>query len=76
MADVVDLPMITRLKGDPDRCLQAAIGQLTDVVIAGYDKDGNEYFASSDPDGGAVIWLLERAKLKLLTTDASEPSDE
>jgi hypothetical protein len=66
MGDVVDLSVITTLPQDPDRLLQKAIGQLDRVLIIGIDKDGGEYFASSDPDGGTCIWDMERAKLKLL----------
>lgn len=38
------------------------------IVVLGYDPAGEEYFASSIADGADVIWLLERLKLKLLTT--------
>jgi len=66
--NVIDLPVITRLNLDPDRVLNKAIGELKDVIIIGYDKDGNEYFASSIADGGDVVWLIERMKLKWLRT--------
>lgn len=66
MGDVVDLGVVTTLPLDPDRILQKAVGQLDRVVLIGIDKDGGEYFASSDPDGGTVLWDIERAKLKLL----------
>lgn len=36
------------------------------VVILGYTKSGDEYFSSSIADGGEALWLLERAKQKLL----------
>lgn len=52
---------------EADKILKAALGQLDKVIIAGVDKDGNEYFASSMADGGDNIWYLERCKLKLLT---------
>lgn len=66
MGEVVDLSVITTLPLDPDRLLEKAVGQLDRVLIIGMDKDGEEYFASSDPDGGTIIWDMERAKLKLL----------
>lgn len=66
MGNVIDLPVVTRLDLDPDRVLTKAIGECESVVILGYDKDGEEYFASSLADGGAVLWLLERLKKKLL----------
>ena len=66
MSNVVILDLVTRLDVPADRVLEAAIGQLTEVVITGFDKEGNEYFASSVADGGSTLWHLERAKYKLL----------
>ena len=65
--NVVELNNITKLKIPAKRVLKAAKkAGLTDVVIIGYDADGNEYFASSEPSGPEVMWLLERAKFKLM----------
>ena len=66
MGDVVNLGCVTKLDLPPDRILEQAIGQLEGVVVLGYDKDGQEYFASSYADGGDVVWLMERLKKKLL----------
>lgn len=67
MENVVDFPGITKLDLPPERIIQkAAEAGLTDVVILGYDKDGEEYFVSSVADGAEVLWLLERLKLQLL----------
>lgn len=67
MENVVDFPGITTLDHPPERILQkAAEAGLTDVVILGYDKDGEEWFASSVSNGAEVLWLLERLKLELL----------
>lgn len=63
---------ITRLPLPPDRILESAIGQLESVVIFGYDKEGEEYFASSIADGGEVLWLMKRTELKLLTVDEED----
>ena len=49
-----------------DRVLQAAIGELKEVVIIGTHKDGSEYFASSVADGPNVNWMLDRAKKALI----------
>lgn len=68
MGDVVDLNCITKLPLDPQRVLEKAKERgLTSVVIIGFKEDGEEYFASSEPSGPEVLWLLERAKKKLLT---------
>lgn len=66
MGKVIELKLITKLDLDPDRVLSKAIGNLTEVVVMGFDKDGNEYFASSVSDGGSVLWHIERAKHKLM----------
>jgi len=64
--NVINFPGITRLRVDPDKVLGAAMGNLESVVVVGYDKTGAEYFAASDPSGPEALWLLERAKLRLL----------
>jgi hypothetical protein len=66
MGEVVNLDQVTSLDLPADRILESAIGQLEGVIIAGYDKEGEEYFASSYADGGDALWLVERFKLKLL----------
>lgn len=66
MGEVVNIGCITYLDMPPDRILEGAKGALEHVVILGYDKGGNEYFASTYADGGNVLWLLERCKKALL----------
>lgn len=56
-AEVIELDVISRLDIPPDRVLQKALDAgLTEVVVIGYDADGQEYFASSQADGGDVLW--------------------
>ncbi|HDY64849.1 MAG TPA: hypothetical protein ENH84_01280 [Phycisphaerae bacterium] len=71
MAEIINLECVTRLDLPPDRILKAALdeGDLESVVILGYDSQGEEYFASSIADCGAVMWLMERLKLQLLGFD-------
>lgn len=65
--NVVDLPVITTLDIPPPRILAKAAGAgLESVVVVGFDRDGDFYFASSKSDGSDVLWLLELAKKKLL----------
>jgi hypothetical protein len=67
MGDVVNLPVITTLDLPPERILQAAMDKdLDEVVIVGFDKNGELYFASNKSDGGGVLWLFELAKKALL----------
>lgn len=66
MSNVIRFTGITTLSLDADHVLESALGKLDGVVVVGFDKDGQEYFASSYADGGDVLWLFERAKKKLL----------
>lgn len=66
MGEVVDLPVVTTLDLDPQRVLASALESgLQKVVIVGMTETG-EFFSSSVSDCDAVVWMLERAKLKLL----------
>jgi hypothetical protein len=68
MAEIVEFGGVTRLPSDPARVLaRAADEEFESVVVVGFRKDGSEFFASSEADGGNVLWLLERAKLKLVS---------
>ncbi len=75
MAEIVELDLITRLDIPVERILRRAMERnLSKVVVLGYDEDGEEYFCSSVAEGGVVVWMLERAKLKLLRiSDENEP---
>lgn len=63
---VINLPIVTTLDQDPDRTLDDLKGKLEGFFIIGYDKGGEEFFNSTYADGGTVLWLMERMKLKLL----------
>ena len=68
-AKIIPFNGITRLDLNPDMVLENTKGKLEGVIIIGYDKDGQEYFASSYADGGDVLWLLERMKMRLLNIE-------
>jgi len=63
---VIPIGGVTRLDLPADRILENNIGEFETLIIMGWDKDGNEVFASSISDGGEIIWLLERMKKILL----------
>ena len=72
-SNVIHLRMISTMPLDPNVLLEDAKDELDGVVILGWRKGdpqnrsaGDEYFASSIADGATVLWLLERAKHKLL----------
>lgn len=70
MGEVVRGGFITSQNSRPDGVLEGAAEYgLTEVVIVGFDKDGDFYFASSQANSGDVIYLLERAKYNLLKTE-------
>jgi hypothetical protein len=70
--NVTNFTGITYLDIPPDRILDGAKGELESVIVIGYTKDGEEYFAASVADGAEVLWMLERNKLKLLSVPDEE----
>ena len=73
---VTILRVLTTLDVPIDRVLEGALAaELDAVVVLGYDKNGDEYFASSNADGGDVVWLMERMKLKLLQVTDQDISE-
>ena len=69
MGNVVILPVVTKLDVPVDRVLEGATAaNLTEVVIIGTTESGEEFFAGSRAGGPDTLWMLERAKLRLLRT--------
>lgn len=66
MGDVIPIGGLTKLDLDADTMLDACKGKLDKLVIIGWSKDDEEYFASSITDGGEILWLLERMKMVLM----------
>jgi hypothetical protein len=67
MAEIIVLDIITKLDIPVERVIDAAKeAELQDVIVIGWDKNGDIYFASSKADGGEVLWLIEKAKKRLL----------
>ena len=61
-AQIIELENVTTLDLPPDRVLRkAGEADLESVIVIGYDRDGNEYFASSIANGPEVVWALGRA---------------
>jgi len=69
---VVTFNGVTTLDLPPDRVLEAALGKLEGVVLMGYDKEGNEYLASSYADMRNFLWLAERFKMQVLSIEGEE----
>lgn len=65
-AEILRFNGITTLPIDPDQVLEQAAGKLERVLVLGFDKETSEFYAaSSHPDGGTTLWLLEACKLAL-----------
>ena len=56
---------------DPDAVLEQALGQFSDVLVIGWDKDGmlDARATLGLKDGGDMLWLIESFKRKLLDGD-------
>lgn len=66
-AEIIIANIPTRLDLPCERILNHALDTgLESVVVMGWDKDGEFYFAHSSADGGEVLWLIEGAKRALL----------
>ena len=76
MAKIIPFTGITKLDLPADRVLEGAMEKMEGVVLLGWTKDGLEYFASSYADGGTVMWLLERCKMRLIHEQEYHPVDE
>lgn len=71
-ADIVSYPGVTRLDCAPENTIKCAVeAKLKDVVIIGFDEDGEFFFASNKADGGDALWLLELARKRLM--EAGDP---
>jgi hypothetical protein len=61
MGDIIEFPDGT-LGDVPVQGVLEGAKMLDVVCIMGYDKDGNEYFASSCGEIKEINWLLDRYK--------------
>jgi len=66
MSNVLPFNGTTILDLDPDDILEANKGQFDGVILIGLDADGEEILASSYSDAPTILWMLERAKLRVL----------
>lgn len=73
MSNVAVLNMVTRLPIPTERVLSSALENGMDtVVVIGWDNNKDFYFASSEPSGPEVVWLLEVAKKRLIEIAEAE----
>lgn len=57
-----------------DAVLEQALGSYSDVLVIGWDKDGNLDARATLglKDGGDLIWIIEKFKAKLMNGDYAE----
>lgn len=63
---------------DADNVIEQALGRYSEVLIIGFDKDG-QFDARATlglKDGGDCLWLVEQFKLKLLMGDFNPDGEE
>lgn len=69
-AEVVVLDVVTSLDVPVERILNSALKEgLETVVVIGWCKDGEPYFASSVASGAEVMWLLRLSEKRLLEVE-------
>lgn len=66
-SNVVPFTGKTTLDIDPDGVLEGAKGELEQVLVLGFDEDGEYYFASSTSNIGTLLRLIETFKFDLLS---------
>jgi len=66
MGKVIPLGNVTYLDIDPDLILENNKGKLASVLIMGWTKDDEFFTASSQADGGEVLWFMELCKQRLM----------
>lgn len=60
--NVVELNTITTLDIPAQRIIDALPDDMEDIVIVGYDSDGELILASNKASGGDVLWLIKSAE--------------
>lgn len=75
-AEIIELDIVTKLDLPAERILRKATEKDLDaVVVIGWDKDEEFYFASSYADGPEVLWLLAMAQRNLLNAGSGEDEE-
>lgn len=67
MADILSFSGTTRHTINPDDVLEAAKGELKQVLIIGEAHNGDLYAASSTANKESILYALEEFKFKLMT---------
>jgi len=67
MSNVADFTGKTKLHTPVNKILAGASSKgATDIVVIGWDRDGDLFLMSSDADAANVNYLIDQGKLELL----------
>ena len=60
--------------GTADAVLEAAVGDFSELIVLGYDTDGNidARVTNGMIDGGEILWVVEEFKRRLMAGEYSE----
>ena len=61
--------LVTRHDISADKVLEAAVGNVEQVMVIGVDLAGEPYYASSIANAADMLWWLEKFKRMLLASE-------
>lgn len=67
MAEILSFSGYTRHDINPDDVLEAAKGELKQVLIIGEAHNGDLFVAASTANKATLLWAIEEFKFKLLS---------
>lgn len=71
MGDVTQFPGLTTVDISADEALEHLKGKMLRCVIVGEDEDGKFWFGGSFSDKPLILYLLEMARIELMTEENS-----
>ncbi len=70
MGEVIELDVPTTVDMSPEKVLSDAIeADLAEVLVIGWDKNGNFYGSGSTSDIAENIYLMERLRFNIMSGD-------
>jgi len=70
MADIIDLPVITKLDINPNKVVEGLSGtEFSHILVLGWDSDDEFFIASNTGKKGENLLLIEEFKLRLIRGD-------
>lgn len=66
MSNVIQFGGEPRLDLNPDDVLETAKGELDEVIVLGFTKDGGGWLSGSHASGPNALWLMEMLKARIM----------